>query len=592
MEQYIEIAVGSPRNRNIIIKKSHLPYKIAKCRRDDEELYQSYYTYDENILDHFKIRKTVKNYRSNFYLDQLIFDIDKGTKTDSITLQAARDFFTTLTDEWDIDENAIKIWYSGRGYHLTIPNFFKFEPGNFLPTEVKNTVEKYFPQVDLAPLCPTGLIRVGYTLNNKVQRYKIPLKIDEFFKRTSEQILVMAENKNFRKLVFGDADLTTDLSAFTVKAKEEREAERLKREPTRVATCIQKIYNRGPIEGERHNDILIMASSFYRQGLPPDAIHTLMKDWAIGMEPVEVSRHVEDTIKRGYVYGCSNTTMAKYCDPKCIFYAHKNFLLEADSSKDTEKKYVNYIRTIEANSINIKDIYEFNRDITLVPSDYVLFIGGSGLNKTTFAQILAVKSRPKNVMYLNLEFAAELLFRRNVQIATGMTKEQVEEYYKKSTNGLSQEIDHIRTLDNAPTFADIKKLITIHNPQLLIIDTITDINLTEDDKKGFSYSDDKGKIISVLTKRLAREMKLIIIGVHHISKSAAFDDKGKPKKLTLQSGLGSGSLHQKADWVWGIEGMQSSTLRKFLSLKARDSENFEYDYELNPETFGITKISN
>ena len=175
--KFIEIAKGSPSHRHTIIPLSDLKNHLEP----EKELYRSYYTYDDKILEHKKLYKTVKGYDGMMFLDQITLDIDKGNDTDEGVLYRTQSFVEMLGEDWKLDRNELRIWYSGRGYHLTFPDIFRFEPSPFIADEVKATLTKYFPEMDSMPLMKTGLIRVGFSYNEKTKRYKTPLSAGELF---------------------------------------------------------------------------------------------------------------------------------------------------------------------------------------------------------------------------------------------------------------------------------------------------------------------------------------------------------------------------------------------------------------------------
>ena len=78
--KWIEIAVGHCGNRGVAIPLSNLKSYFDL----NNPLFRSFYTFDENLKDHFQVRKTIKNYPFNYYLDRIIFDIDKNNNSDEV----------------------------------------------------------------------------------------------------------------------------------------------------------------------------------------------------------------------------------------------------------------------------------------------------------------------------------------------------------------------------------------------------------------------------------------------------------------------------------------------------------------------------
>lgn len=147
-----------------------------------------------------KLYKTVKGYTGTIWLDNITIDIDKGKSSDDEVLYRTQIFVERLEEDWKLDRNEIRIWYSGRGFHLVFPDIFRFEPSNYISEEVKATLTKYFPEMDSMPLMKTGLIRVGFSYNSKTKRYKTPLSSAELFGCTIEEIIKLSEGFGIRKV--------------------------------------------------------------------------------------------------------------------------------------------------------------------------------------------------------------------------------------------------------------------------------------------------------------------------------------------------------------------------------------------------------
>ena len=114
-------------------------------------------------------------------------------------MRRAQEFARRLTQDWDVRPEELRIYYSGSGYHLYMPNYFKFEPSEVIRQEVKNTLKEHFPEADLSIYGATGLIRAPYSLNRKTNRYTIPLSASELFNLKSEEIILLAESNETRE---------------------------------------------------------------------------------------------------------------------------------------------------------------------------------------------------------------------------------------------------------------------------------------------------------------------------------------------------------------------------------------------------------
>jgi hypothetical protein len=145
---YCELVLGNFKNRGLAVPVSDLYKYQQQALQSASELYRSYYFFDREILDHLKIRKTVRSYRGKYYLDRIVFDIDIGTDSNGHVHERAKGFVHSLIEDWGLSEDHIRAWFSGRGFHIVTPDFFGFKPSNSLPQAVRATLTKHFPDAD------------------------------------------------------------------------------------------------------------------------------------------------------------------------------------------------------------------------------------------------------------------------------------------------------------------------------------------------------------------------------------------------------------------------------------------------------------
>ena len=86
------------------------------------------------------------------------------------------------------------------------------------------------------------------------------------------------------------------------------------------------------------------------------------------------------------------------------------------------------------------------------------------------------------------------------------------------------------------------------------------------------------------------EKDILVLAIHHISKSAAANlrDSGQ---LNVHSGKGNSAIEQKSDQYLSFTGSSDSKRRIIRSLKARDESGFEMSVNFNWETFTFSKRS-
>lgn len=582
--KFVEIANGQPSNRGYVCPIN----EYIKYIKPKNEVYRSYYAYDEEIVEHFKIKKTVKGFIGKYYLPEIVIDIDKGKTSDDDVLFRARLFVQKLEDEWKLDRNQLEIYYSGTGYHVVFPDIFHFEPSNDLPDEVKMTFQRFFPEMDTIPLMKPGLIRVPLSFNIKSSRYKIRLRIEEFFNLKAEDIIKFSEQPR-EVIILDDNDYDVpDFKHLIVKSNGAVSRDEFREEPTRIVTCVQKMYNEGAIPGTRHVNMLRIVGAWRKSGLPIGAVKALLKIWANGtLSDYEINKQVNYLWDKGYTPGCKDEIMSKYCDPKCVFYTTKDFVPMISDSETMEKKFRDFIRKdFSTTSFDMNEFFDLPEGYRIYPGELVIIFGDTKIGKSTLAQNLCIGLKRMRILYLSLEVNERLMFRRFIQIEKGMTKNQVIDHYQKDDyDEFSKDIQHIQMMETSPDIDSVKRIITSVQPKLVVIDTIDGLKVP-------NVYDGTGKTeqLAIQLKQLAQTLNVIIIGVHHISKKAAVDEEGIRKELTVHSGKGSSAVEQKADRIIGVMGDPKDTLRRIKSLGTRDDTDFEVYLHFDFDTFRMSQL--
>lgn len=589
--KYYEIAYGDIKYRNKIVTMPELMKLYEKAKSENAELYRSVYTYDEKILEHLGTKKSVKGFIGKLRLERMLFDFDKGEHSDKKLQEIVRYFFSQLVDEWLLPKEAIGIWFSGRGYHLSAPNFFRFPVIDNLPRIVKSTVAKHFEEIDLSIYDSNSLIRVAYTINPRVRRYKVQITSSELFHNTPEEIISYSEeNRKIETVNIDSEEIPDHHNKIVYPMPQVEEKVTSKHITTSKVTCMQKAYYAGPEKGNRHQTILRMVSAWRRSGVPLDITVLAMQNWASEMDRYEIEKIVKNTYEannfEGYNYSCHDPIMHKYCDKKCVFYRNKNYLPSAENMQFTESNFVNFIRSdYGTKSIDLMKVLGVkNKKHLVIPGENVLLFGNGGLGKTALAQNIAINAAPLKVLYCNFEFPGNLFYRRLVQIADRMTKEEVIEYYKENTNSLSHKFDHIKLVND---FVDVKGLYQLeetYEPDLVILDTLYKV------RTGDGNQIQKSIKLANVFKKLSKDYNNITIAINHISKSETHDAKGKRKKLTQHSGKGASDLEDMSDHVIMLEGDDHSDMREINAGKARDETKFSLPFIFEWKYFHFNHI--
>lgn len=585
-EYYTEVVIGSTNNRNTVIPVSMLNSFLKTAQLSKKPLFRSYYNFPLAFRTHAMQNKTVSGYHGMVYINNILLDIDRGEATDAETLDRAREFVTRLGDDYNIPQEDIRIFFSGRGYHIVMPDHFGFEPSPKLPQLVSETLTTVFPEADNI-FDKTRIIRMANTLNEKTNLYKVFLTREEFFSGSYESITELSKTPRDIKIE-PFSNVQPVLSDLLVKTEKSKDKQGVKivvgNDYTRIATCAHKMWNSlADVEGNRHKKMMRISSSWRRNSMPPDAIQLAFQSRLPTMPKEDIQHIVEG---KQYEFSCNDELMKAYCDPRCVFYHKKNYGNATKGIDQLEKEFGKFLSTdFTESSFNLADLYEMKEPFWFYPGEFVSVIGDTGRGKTAIVQNWMVHFKHLKWLALSLEVGQNLFFRRLIQIAHGMTKQEVIRYYQHNTNHLSDAVKHIRVSMQAPTLEGLKAMILDNQPNVLVIDTIEDLEI-QDAKDATAITDGAARAL----QKLAEEMKIIVIVVHHISKSAALDQDGKRKSLTQHSGKGSSAVEQKADKLIAVEGEADSPHRMLSSKKARDEAPFAISLLMQHETFTFKQL--
>ncbi len=591
-KHYIEIVEGSIANRNSICDLKTYKSKEKEYMFSNKEMYRSYYLFDNDLSTYVNKHKSVKDFPGKAYLNKIILDIDKGTM-DCKTLNAYVIHCLNEIENFGIDLNHVNVWYSGNGYHLEMLDVFGFKPDENLHEKVKFTLTKHFDFADNI-YDKTRIIRSNWSYNQKSKLHKIWLPIDSLHELSVEEIKKAAKTKNDYQNLF--TDVKEWFSTFNSSSNiEPYMGDKIVIEPnnqkpkqveragntTSIVTCMQHVYNEGPIEGDRNMKMMRMTSTYKRAGIPYVATLAAMMNWNAGDLPeAEVTRSVTNVYEGNYQYGCSDYIMSQYCDPKCIYYKRKNYTLDIKGIDELESSFKNYmLNDFSKQAIDLGDIWK-GQHFTFKPGELIVVSGDTGMGKSAFVQNIIVKAK-RDTLFLSLEMAETLTFRRFVQIAAQKSKEWVNNTFTSNENASFKELlQHIKIMTVAPEIESIKKVVGQHMPTVLVIDTTDEIQV---DYIKSEY-EKQNTIIDGL-KNIAQRNNTIVIAIHHVNKTSAVNGN-----LGIHSLKGSSNIVQKADKVLMLKGTRNDMYRTINSEKSRDEDSYQLITKFEPETFTFRKV--
>ena len=579
--KYIEIAKETPRNRGVLIPKEELSSHI-----NGVPLYRSMYLYQQDAVDYADSKgNSLRSYYGSRAIDNILIDVDREQNTDDYTLRKCQSIVYTMVSDLDIPTHAFRVYFSGSGYHIVMPNsVFNFAPSEDLPYHVKDTLTSIFPDIDSSVYNRTGLYRVPHTINNKTGLYKVPLSYEEVMSNTWQKIHDKAKTPRldfpYTELM-GDGELEDKIVKVPTTSKQMGKVS----EPRKVATCVQTMYNLGPQEGNRHKTLLRIVSHYRRHGISSKAAKAALLDWNDGsLNENEIINQVEYAYNKGYQYGCNDEMMSEHCNPKCMYYKRKDYLVEIMTSQDMQDALEERLTSdFTGRSINFGKALGVNKDCQFYPGDLVTIFGPTGSSKTTLAHNIALgydhlhdridPSLQVPTLYLSLELAGWYMHRRSLQIAANQSKDRVSANYTNIFPTVQDKISHLNVQTVSPTLEQIQAKIKELQPALVVVDYI-DLVETPPHVKG-EY--EQIKYISHGLSNMAVNNDIIILQVSQVSR-----EYSRNEVLDLYAGKGSGAIENASRKVIGLNGQANSSLKDVKLFKNTDGELFETQLEWTP----------
>lgn len=587
MDTYYELATFRTSNRNQLILSSDIRAIVEVS--GTSPLFRSVFTYTPDILTYLKNNRSVAAYKGIRGIENIPIDIDKKSNSDEFTLEKMRGYLSKL-DKLGVDPDAYQVYFSGTGYHIFLSNhLFGFEPSEDLPLQVGLTLKNLDLIDDVAVMRGSQLIRMEHSLNEKSNLFKIPLTTEESRNATAEQILELAKTQRLDFVYVDDQDKDYErwgLEKYVV-TPQTLPSHDIQVAPSRknksMPSCIETLYNQGPIEGCRNEAILRIASHYNRLGLTPQAIKTLLiEDWSkktnASLDPVEIAKKVDYVCAKAYTYGCNNTLLMKYCNRSCKFYTRKNMddkpLLDVH---DMDERFMEYCEKRERADefINLRHIFGLERDVVLWPGEVCIFQGDTGVNKTSIIQnimlgvnMLTGELNPMKIpmIYYGPELSEGSLQLRHYCIASGENEETI--IANRDPSYLRQfhkYMDHITIQKNLMSLKEIERTIVEKAPSVIFIDYYEQIQHDSFDK---STSIAIGQIAKELAI-MAANHNVAVVGVSQINRQSAYDGK-----TGVHSGFGSGAIEKTARRLITIEGDQTSPIRKLNMVKSNNDASF------------------
>ena len=544
------------------------------------------YLYTKDAVDYADAKSnSLRGYYGSRAIDNVLIDVDKEQNSNDFTLKRCQSIVFTLTDELDLQHHHFRVYFSGSGYHIIIPNsVFNFKPHEELPFQVKDTMVKLFPDIDSSVYIRTGLYRVAHTVNPKSELYKVPLTYSEVMSSSWQKIHDLAKTPRYDfpyTELMGDGELEDHI---VTEKKTMRQMGKVM-EPAKIATCVQAMYKRGPQQGSRHKTMLRIISHYRRHGIPSDAAKAAMLQWNDGqLNDQEIIDQVEYSYNKGYQYGCKDELMSELCNPKCIYYKRKDYHVDVMGAHEMQENLANRLTTdFTGRSYDFAKSLGLSNDCMFYPGDLITIFGPTGSSKTTLAHNIALgynhfedridTDAQIPTLYLSLELAGWYMHRRSLQIVGNQSKETVTADYEKLYGLVKDKVQHINVQTVAPTLEQIQTKITELQPSMVIVDYI-DLVETPPSVRG-EY--EQIKYISHGLSNMAVNLDIIIVQVSQVSR-----DYSRNEVLDLYAGKGSGAIENASRKVIGLNGQANSAKKSVELFKNTDGELFKTEVEWTP----------
>ena len=599
---WVEYATTSVSNRNHLCKLEEFPSIAAQ--HQNLEIYRSMFLYDADIVEFVAKNDTVTGFNGTQGVDKLVIDIDY-IKNDNNMGNETRLKVLDVIDKMEkllIQPEHYNIWFSGKGFHIHLGNVYGFEDSNQVAKQVRATMQRDFGEhIDII-YDSRRLIRAGHSYNKKSKLYKIPISYAELSELEYLDIAELAQEiRTSYKPHKISKEEVTGLDPMDMSRKNIEEVRKVfdnaKGISTRYITCVQHIYNAGHVPSNRHKHLLAL-TSIWRKKYAFDKVacdhlaRAYMTKMNNPLDPVEVSRIVSDAFKNDYNYGCNHPVLQPYCDSKCLLYKYKNLDEETNilnAEQMVNKLIEHYTSDFTDRSFDLKDIFTFMPKTHLFTSGQLItLIGDTGLGKTAFISYLITQLPKIKILFLSLEVDDLTMSRRFLQASMKKTKTDIINIVKsgniESIEQAQKSIDNIQLETVSPDIQDLSSFVAETEAKIVVVDTIDRIPAKYAGKDDFA----RQEVIANGLKDLAMKEDVIVLAVHHISKSASYNFK-ETNTLDVHSGKGNSAIEQKSDQYIAFQGKEMSRARVVKSLKARDESKFELLLNYDWDTFTFDK---
>jgi hypothetical protein len=336
--------------RNHVVPITDVPALVQSFRRYG--CYATYFFYSDEVLTYMSAQAgestpTIAGYEGKVWAPFLPIDLDHPDLTPA--LEAARHLYTFFVDRWEIDPNAVQVYFSGsKGFHLLLDTrlFGKILPAKNLPVifdSMRRHLAGELPEhlretVDLAIKDRVRLLRLPNTVHEKSKLNKIILSLDELENLDADEICESA--RKIRPLIVTDetglvsgVDVKENPTAAQFFQRIQRQVKKFTRKPfayrfrrpenlARIefpCAALQRIWESHIESGYRNNCAIRLASELRLLGLNEEEANDKLIEWN-EKNHIQLSvTELHNVVRSGYQhrfpyrYSCGDEILRFFC---------------------------------------------------------------------------------------------------------------------------------------------------------------------------------------------------------------------------------------------------------------------------------------
>jgi Primase C terminal 1 (PriCT-1) len=334
--------------RNHIVPIDEIPALVESFNRYG--CYATYFFYSDEVLTYLSAQAeapSIAGYEGKVWAPFLPIDLDHPDLAPA--LEAAQYLSSFMLERWQVDPNAVQVYFSGaKGFHLMLNTrvFGKILPSKNLPLifdSLRRHLALEIPEplretVDLAIKDRLRLLRLPNTVHEKSKLYKVRLSLDELRRLDPAAIRACAQTP--RSLTLTDetgflshADVRENSAATHLFQLVRRQLKKLTRKPfayrfrrpadltqlTFPCAALQTIWESHIEPGYRNNCAIRLASGLRLLGLTEEEAGDKLFEWnernAIELPADELRNVVRSAYQRRFPYrfSCRDAILRRFC---------------------------------------------------------------------------------------------------------------------------------------------------------------------------------------------------------------------------------------------------------------------------------------